>query len=145
VAVAVLFSLLVARLITPVVAAYFLRSHGDVEAGDGPIMRFYTRLVHGSVRLRWLTLFVGALLFAGSLYSARLLPEGFLPAEDVGRTLLAIELPPGSRLDDTDRVTRLISDRIKDFQEVRSVLVYGGQVLGGMISAGGEVRKATLV
>lgn len=145
VAVAVLFSLLVARLITPVIAAYFLRSHGAVESGDGLVMRFYTRLVHGSVRLRWVTLAVGAALFAGSLYSSRLLPEGFMPAEDVGRTLLAVELPPGSMLDDTDRVTRLLGETLRQVPEVRSVLVYGGQILGGFVSPGGEVRKATLV
>jgi hydrophobe/amphiphile efflux-1 (HAE1) family protein len=145
VAVAVVFSLLVARLITPVIAAYFLRAHPTTDHGDGVVMRFYTRLVRGSIRLRWLTLVVGALLFAASLYSSRLLPEGFMPAEDVGRTLLAVELPPGSRLDDTDRATRQIVDRIAGVPEVRSVLVYGGQILGGLVSAGGEVRKATLV
>jgi multidrug efflux pump subunit AcrB len=145
VAVAVIFSLLVARLITPVIAAYFLRAHGAVEAEDGPALGFYTRLVRGSVRWRWLTLAVGAALFAGSLYSATLLPEGFLPAEDVGRTLVAVELPPGSRLEQTDTATRDIAERIARVPEVRSVLIYGGQILGGIVSAGGEVRKATLV
>ena len=145
VAVAVLFSLLVARLVTPVVAAYFLRSHDALIKPDGPVMRFYTRVVRFSVRWRWLTLLVGVALFAASLWSTTLLPSGFLPADDVGRALLAVELPPGSLLSDTDKVTREIADKLKPMTEVKSVLVYGGQLLGGAIGGSGEVRKATFV
>ncbi|MBV8183667.1 MAG: efflux RND transporter permease subunit, partial [Hyphomicrobiales bacterium] len=141
VAIAVFFSLLVARLITPLVAAYFLRAHYDQPRQDGSLMRFYTRLVRGSVRHRWITFAAGLLIFIASLMSTKLLPSGFIPAGDVSRSLLAIELPPGSRLDDTDAVTRTIADRLKAMPEVKSVLVYGGVVLGGA----SEVRRATLV
>ncbi len=111
------------------------------RASDGAVMRGYTRLVRGSVRHRWITLFVGALIFAASLWSTSLLPSGFMPADDVGRVLLAVELPPGSRLDDTDKVTRAISDKLRAMPEVRSALIFGGQLLGG----GSEPRKATVV
>jgi hydrophobe/amphiphile efflux-1 (HAE1) family protein len=141
VAIAVLFSLLVARFVTPVVAAYFLRAPRAAEHGDGPVMRGYMRLVRASVRHRWITLLVGALIFAGSLWSTRLLPSGFIPADDVGRALLAVELPPGSRLDDTDRVTRAVSGKLRAMPEVRSALIFGGRILGG----GAEPRKATIV
>jgi hydrophobe/amphiphile efflux-1 (HAE1) family protein len=141
VAVAVLFSLMVARFITPVVAAYFMRAPRHEEHTDGAVMRFYTRLVRGSVRWRWLTLALGAMVFAASLWSTQLLPSGFIPADDYGRTLLAVELPPGSRLDDTDRVARAISDKLKAMPEVKSVLAFGGQILGGAA----EPRKATFV
>jgi hydrophobe/amphiphile efflux-1 (HAE1) family protein len=144
VAVAVLFSLMVARLITPLVAAYFLRSRDEAPRPEGQIIGFYTRLVRASVRHRWITLFAGILLFVASLLSTKLLPSGFIPAGDVSRSLLGIELPPGSRLEDTDKVTREISDRLRGMPEVRSVLVYGGQLLGALGGAG-EVRKATLI
>src|SRR5205085_6564182 len=49
-----------------------------------------------------------------------------------------------SRLQDTDRVTRDIAQRLKSRPEVKSVIVYGGQLLGGMGGAG-EVRRATFV
>src|SRR5579863_2038450 len=141
VAIAVLFSLLVARFVTPVVAAYFLRApHGRVHR-EGAVMRFYTSLVRASVRHRWLTLLAGVMIFAASLWSTQLLPSGFIPADDLGRALLAVELPPGSRLDDTDRVVRVISDKLRAMPEVRSVLILGGQILGG----GAEPRKATFV
>ena len=141
VAIAVLFSLLVARFVTPVIAAYFLRAPRDPEQIDGPVMQGYTRLVRASVRHRWITLTIGALIFAGSLWSTRLLPSGFIPADDVGRVLLAVELPPGSRLEDTDRVTRTVSEQLRKMPEVRSALIFGGQILGG----GAEPRKATVV
>jgi multidrug efflux pump subunit AcrB len=141
VAIAVMFSLAVARFVTPVIAAYFLRAPTGEEHRDGAIMRAYTGLVRASVRHRWLTLFAGALIFAASLWSTRLLPSGFIPADDVGRVLLAVELPPGSRLDDTDRVARDISDKLREIPEVRSALIFGGEILG----SGAEPRKATFV
>jgi hydrophobe/amphiphile efflux-1 (HAE1) family protein len=141
VSVAVLFSLLVARLITPVVAAYFMRSHAAPSEDEGPLLRAYTRMVGWSLRHRWITLAAGLALFVGSIASTKLLPSGFIPPEDIARTLLAVELPPGSRLADTDAITRRISGKITALPEVRSVLVFGGQILGGA----SEVRKATLV
>ncbi len=141
VAIAVIFSLLVARFVTPVISAYFMRAPRDREQVDGAVMRGYTRLVRASVRHRWITLALGAVIFAASLWSTQLLPSGFMPADDVGRALLAVELPPGSRLDDTDKVTRAISAKLRAMPEVRSAIIYGGQILGG----GSEPRKATLV
>jgi hydrophobe/amphiphile efflux-1 (HAE1) family protein len=141
VSVAVLFSLLVARFVTPVVAAYFMRSHAAPSADEGPMLRAYTRVIGWSLRHRWITLAAGLALFVASIASIKLLPSGFIPPEDIARTLLAVELPPGSRLADTDAVTRRISDRITTLPEIRSVMVLGGQILGGA----SEVRKATLV
>ncbi len=141
VAIAVIFSLLVARFITPVIAAYFLRAPDEPTHREGAIMRFYTRLVRASVRHRWITLAAGVMIFVASLMSTKLLPSGFLPPDDQGRVLLAVELPPGSLLADTDRVTRSISDELRAMPEVRSALIYGGQILG----SGAEPRKATFV
>src|SRR5580692_2335888 len=142
VAIAVMFSLLVARFVTPVIAAYFMRAPHHETHRDGAVMRSYTRLVRASVRHRWLTLFAGALIFAASLWSTQLLPSGFIPPDDYGRALLAIELPPGSRLDDTDRITRAISEKLRAMPEVRSALIFGGKLLGGTDD---EPRKATVI
>src|SRR5208337_733198 len=48
---------------------------------------------------------------------------------------------PGSRLDDTDRVTRAVAEKLRKMPEVRSALIFGGQILGGAA----EPRKATIV
>jgi hydrophobe/amphiphile efflux-1 (HAE1) family protein len=141
VAVAVVFSLLVARLITPLLAAYFLKAHPIHEKPEGFIMRNYTRFVDWSVRHRWLTIAAGGLIFFGSIQATKLLPAGFLPAEDVARLVMAVELPPGSRVEDTMRVTDDIARRLREKPEVKSVFVDGGRV--GLGAA--EVRKASLV
>jgi multidrug efflux pump subunit AcrB len=140
VAFAVFFSLLVARLITPLLAAYFMRSKNHSQH-EGRILKAYTWLVRWSVAHHYRTVGLGLAIFAASVGSFYLLPSGFLPAEDTGRTLLAIELPPGSRMDDTKAVTEAIARQIGARSDVKGVFVNGGKVMGG----GAEVRKATLV
>ena len=139
VAFAVFFSLLVARLITPLLAAYFLRTTHHEER-EGRIMRFYTRLVAWSVKHRFKTVFAGFLIFCASIGSYFLLPSGFLPAEDTGRVLLAVELPPGSPIAETRDVTRRIAQRLSERPEVKSVFVNGGR----LPPSGTEVRQATI-
>ena len=140
VAAAVFFSLLVARFVTPLLAAYLMRDSGK-EHHEGWIIKAYTRLITWSVRHRIATVAIGFVVFALSIWSMRLLPAGFLPPEDNGRILIAFELPPGSRLEDTRTVANVISTKLRQRPEVRHVYVTGGRILG----SGNEVRKATLV
>src|SRR6185312_6244829 len=104
VAFAVFFSLLVARLITPLLAAYFLRASAPSEQ-EGWLLSSYTRAVRWSACHRYKAVALGLTVFAASIGSFYLLPSGFLPAEDSARMLLAVELPPGSRLEETKAVT----------------------------------------
>jgi multidrug efflux pump subunit AcrB len=127
VSVQVMFSLLAARLITPMLAAYFLRHHTIVEKPPGIFLRAYTRLVTWSVRHYLVTVTIGLMLFATSVWSIGLLPKGFLPAQDSSKSRLAIELPPGSRLADTERVTEEIVKRLRLRPEVNGVFVDGGR------------------
>ncbi|WP_020088014.1 efflux RND transporter permease subunit [Hyphomicrobium zavarzinii] len=140
VAAAVFFSLLVARLITPLLAAYFMRGHHH-SAEEGRLMRLYTRIVGWSVRHHFAAVGLGVLIFMGSIGSFYLLPSGFLPQEDTGRMLLGVELPPGTKLADTEATTDLVTRHIKARSDIESVFVIGGTLLG----SGEEVRKATLI
>jgi multidrug efflux pump subunit AcrB len=142
VAAAVLISLLVARLITPMMAAYFLRPHNKTDR-DGLIMRTYTRLIGWTVRHYYATLVLGFVVFALSIGSVFLLPSGFLPAEDAGRSIFALELPPGAQLGDTEVIAEKAENVIRRRPEVLYVFIDGGRILG---ETGGaeEVRKATL-
>ncbi|MDB5573960.1 MAG: transporter permease, partial [Tardiphaga sp.] len=141
IAVSVFISLLVARLITPMLAAYFLRDHGPAEAHEGPVMRAYGRLVGWSVRHRVKTLILGLVLFGASLASTQLLPSGFVPKQDNARSLFMVELAPGAMLTDTIAVTGRVVERIRALPEVRSVFVNGGSRAGGKK----ETRLATLI
>ena len=141
VAVAVFFSLLVARLITPMLAAYFLRDHAHEEPKPGLVMRGYLALLRGTLRFRWATLAAGIAFFAGSIYAMGTLPSGFIPKEDASRIVFSLELPPGSRLDDTRQTTDEVVRLMKEVPEVENVYVIGGSNPTGTL----EPRRATVV
>jgi multidrug efflux pump subunit AcrB len=140
IAISVFMSLLVARLITPLLAAYFLRAPTSVDKQEGPLMLAYSRIVWWSVQHRVITLLTGLGLFACSIASSGLLPSGFVPEQDNARTLFMVELAPGAKLADTVTVSDRVVARIRSVPEVTSVLVDGGRQVGGKK----ETRLATL-
>src|SRR4051812_45246396 len=141
VSVQVFFSLLAARLVTPVLAAYFLKDEHYHNPPPGRVLKAYKGLVTWSVRHYLITVLVGFGIFAASIWSIRLLPQGFLPAQDSARSLLAMELPPGTQLAFTENTTEQIVARLRKRPEVKSVFVDGGRVPPGTF----EVRRAALI
>src|ERR1700730_890836 len=142
VSVQVFFSLLAARFVTPVLAAYFLKDHAhDDDPPPGRVLKTYTRLVTWSVHHYFITVLIGFGIFAASIWSITLLPQGFLPAQDTARSLLAMELPPGSQLSFTEKTTEEIVARLRKRPEIKSVFVDGGRVPPGTF----EVRRAALI
>jgi multidrug efflux pump subunit AcrB len=122
VAAAVFFSLLVARLLTPVIAAYALKSDGGhIETGDGPIMTGYLRVLRWCIRHRWKTIICGTLFFAVSIVGLMLMPKSFIPDSDSSNTALHIELPPGVSLEDTRKIADDVYHIIARQPEVASV------------------------
>ncbi|MBB1497233.1 efflux RND transporter permease subunit [Paracoccus sp. MC1862] len=127
VAVSVLFSLLVARIITPMLSAYFIRGTGHPEEPrDGRAMRGLMGVLAWTMRHRGLTLLLGVGVFAGSIWSATLLPTEFIASGDVGRSQIEVELPPGSTVDQNEGITRALTARVAVIPEVQSVFVMGG-------------------
>lgn len=129
VAIAVLFSLLVARLITPMMTAYLMRAkdadgHGDHN--DGWIMRSYLAFVRVTLRLRYLTMVAAIGVLAVSVYFMAQIPGSFIPPEDVSRIPISVELPPGVTLEETDRTTQAMYALIKDVDGVANVFILGG-------------------
>jgi hydrophobe/amphiphile efflux-1 (HAE1) family protein len=141
VSVQVFFSLLAARFVTPMLAAYFLKHHSQHEPPPGRVLNAYHSVVRWSVKHHYITVLIGLAIFAASIWSITLLPQGFLPAQDSARSLLAMELPPGSQLAFTEQVTEDIVARLRKRPEVRSVFVDGGRVPPGTQ----EVRRAALI
>src|SRR6266403_1959318 len=141
VSVQVFFSLLAARFVTPVLAAYFLKDHPHVVPPPPRLLQTYTRLVTWSVHHYFITVLIGFGIFVASIWSITLLPQGFLPAQDTARSLLAMELPPGSQPASTEKTTEEIVARLRKRPEVKSVFVAGGRVPPGTF----EVRRAALI
>ncbi len=141
VSVQVFFSLLAARFVTPVLAAYFMKHHDHDDPPPGRILNTYHSVVAWSVKHYFITVLIGLGVFGLSIWSITLLPQGFLPAQDTARSLMAMELPPGSQLAYTEQVTEDIVARLRKRPEVQSVFVDGGRVPPGIQ----EVRRASLI
>jgi multidrug efflux pump subunit AcrB len=105
VAAAVFFSLLVARLITPVIAAYTMKSERIAVHTDGPFMSMYMQTLNWCIHNRWKTIGAGMLFFVLSIAGLALIPKSFIPEGDLGAPDLSIELPTGVRLEDTAAVS----------------------------------------
>jgi multidrug efflux pump subunit AcrB len=103
----VLISLAVARLITPMFAAYFLKAHGEAKHGEGWLMDKYLGLLRWTLRNRWKSVGVGFLCFLAQIGVFMMLPSSFQPETDEDTVQVAIEMPPGSTLDQT----RFVADR----------------------------------
>ncbi|WP_435167633.1 efflux RND transporter permease subunit [Falsirhodobacter sp. 1013] len=141
VAIAVLFSLLVARLITPMMAAYLMRDRDAAhEEKDGRVMRGYLRLVALSLRWRYVTLLAAIGVLAVSLFFMVQIPGSFIPPEDVSRIPISVELPPGTKLEDTDALTLRMETAIREVEGVRDVFVLGGSSPTGDL----DVRRASV-
>ena len=142
VAISVFFSLLVARLITPMMAAYLMSAKDAEEkhSEDGIVMRGYLAIVRATMRRRYLTL-LGAIgvLIVSVFFMARI-PGSFIPPDDVGRISVSVELAPGSSLQDTDRITRQMYEAVFDIDGVENVFVLGGSSPTG----DRDVRRAAL-
>jgi multidrug efflux pump subunit AcrB len=143
VSVAVLFSLLVARLITPVLTAYFLRASDADAAGSGEekqpgaVMRAYLGVLDVALAHRFLTVFLGLAIFAGSIYATRWLPAGFLPAEDTSRILLNVQVEEFTSIYDTEAMAKKATEAIRRQSEVKTVAARG--------STAGDPRVASFV
>ncbi|GGL70058.1 efflux RND transporter permease subunit [Wenxinia marina] len=142
VGISVVFSLMVARLITPLMAAYLMRdkdAHHE-EPKDGFVMRGYAWLVRITMRVRYLTLVFAIGALGVSLYFLAQVPGSFIPPEDVSRIPISVELPPGSTLEETDRTTEAIRQAILGVEGVDSVFVLGGSSPTGDM----DVRRASV-
>ncbi len=144
---AILASLLVARLLTPVMAAYLLKPAEFTEQKDGWVMQRYLHVMQWCLRHRLITLSSAVVLFAGSLSLAGLLPTGFVPAADRGQTQINLELQPGSTLAETFALAERARTVVQSLPYVKAVFSsIGGGSSGDAFAPGAiaEARRALL-
>jgi multidrug efflux pump subunit AcrB len=116
-AVSVLFSLLVARTLTPMMASKFMRAAAHQET-PGRFKTWYLDKVRWALAHRWKTLGVSTALMLVTFALAKTLPTGFVPAQDFGFVNLNVALPPGSRLEDSVATVEVIRQRLGRYKEV---------------------------
>ena len=125
--VSVAFSLVVARTLTPLMAAYLLKHHKHDDA-DPFWMSGYLKALGWSLRNRWKVFAMGTALFVGCGFLATRVPFEFSPGGDVGRAGFSVELPPGATLAQTDAIVQRITRDLRARPEVTSVYAsVGGQ------------------
>ena len=147
-ALAVFASLIVARMLTPMMAAYILKPIVGYVEKDGTVMRWYMRASRWCLRYRWITAIAAGAFFVGSVMLIPLLPTGFIPADNNSQTQVNLELPPGSKLQDTRAIAETARLSISKLEHVKSVYttIGGGSAGADPFAAGGaaEARTATL-
>ena len=95
VAIAVLFSLLVARLITPLMAAYLLNDKKEEHIKESKVATWYYGVLNWALNNRWKTFALGIFLMILSIGAAAITPKTFIPELDDGFMQISIDLPPG--------------------------------------------------
>ncbi|HEY8003024.1 MAG TPA: efflux RND transporter permease subunit, partial [Phenylobacterium sp.] len=128
VSVAVLFSLAVARLVTPLMAAYLLKPSKHATPRK-PFDGFYRKALEWALAHRIIASFAGGVLFVASLFMATLLPQGFQPAGDPDFVYVDIQGPPGATLQDMEVTAQRINDLFQKQPETTGVFVQVGSTV----------------
>ena len=155
VAVAVVFSLAVARFVSPLMAAYFLKASPAKHHGRDvrKLPAFYETTLAWALRHRLIASVFGFLSFAGAIVCVAALPKGFIPTEDPGYILFNISAPPGSTREQMERSATALNELLLKQPDVEDVFISigtggaGGQAAmsGGGGGSGMTSGSATVV
>jgi Cation/multidrug efflux pump len=129
-AVAVLVSLLVARLLTPMMAAHMLKRDNRVER-EGRVSRAYLAAVKTCLHYRKTTLCGVFAFFALSIGLVPLLSTSYLPPADMSQVQVTLNLQPGSPIEETDRAARRATEILKSVPDIIRVFTSVGTAATG--------------
>lgn len=144
VAVAVFFSLLVARMLTPMMAAYIMKPI-EHEHKDNWLSRSYEVALDWTLNNRGLSIFVSLAIFIGSIVMFKMLPTSLVSNVDRGETVLLMDLPPGVTIEDTGATVNKALEIISGRPEIKNTFATVGTPVGARRNSGGtagEVNKA---
>lgn len=148
-ALAVFFSLVVARMLTPMMAAYILRPP-RADHGEPGWMTRYLGWARWCLKHRVATLAVTAVFFVLCFLpmGLGLMQGGFIPPADPAQTQVTLTLPPGSTLEQTRATAEQARNIISQHPQVKSIYtaIGGGATGSDPFAAGGaaEVRRASM-
>lgn len=136
-AMAVFASLVVARMLTPMMAAYMLAPRKGREDGQDPRwLRIYLRLVRWVLAHRRQTAVYAVLFFVGSLALATQLPSAFIPPDDYEQTQVTLTLGPGATLQQTERAAETARRKLEKLPHIERVYTAIGAGSGNPFSGG---------
>lgn len=147
VATAVFFSLLVARMLTPLMAAYMLKPINE-HHDKSRMMSFYDDTLRWALKHRIKTILLGVAFFAVSLVLFKLMPTSVMGNIDRGETMMSFDMPPGTPLASTVDVAQKLTEILRKEPEVKNVFCQIGTAAdaGGRhgVAAGGAVNSGKL-
>ena len=118
----VLMSLAVARMITPMIAAYFLKSSGMAEHGEAGWIDRYMKILRWSLGHRRWMMGIGALALGLTIALFIILPKQFFPDGNTDFSRVRIEMVPGTTLERTREVASEAAAIIEKQPEVETAL-----------------------
>ena len=117
---AVLMSLAVARMITPMIAAYLLKAHGNAVHGEGRLMDLYMATLRWTLVHRWKTVLIGVGAFVATIFAFATLPVTFQPTINTDYSQVAIEMAPGTTIQQTKDMANRVASLLQREPEVES-------------------------
>jgi HAE1 family hydrophobic/amphiphilic exporter-1 len=139
VSVAVLFSLVVARLLTPLLAAYLLKP--KVARARKPLPRYYTVPLNWALDHKWISIVIGGVIFVASLSLFVPLKKGVQPEPNLNYFTVNVQGPPGATLADMRRTVDQLQGILVRMPETQSVFVEVGA--GGVSSGPGGLSNSS--
>ncbi|MFN3451929.1 MAG: efflux RND transporter permease subunit [Sphingorhabdus sp.] len=118
----VLMSLAVARMITPMIAAYFLKASGMAEHGEAGWIDRYMKILRWSLGHRRWMMGIGALALGLTIALFIILPKQFFPDGNTDFSRVRIEMVPGTTLERTREITAEAAAIIEKQPEVKTAL-----------------------
>ncbi len=138
-AVSVLVSMLVAFTLTPSLSALLLkrkvgkdgkpqRSHEDHE--ETWLDRFYIRTLDWSLRHRWVIILICIGTFGSTFALNNHIGRDWMPQEDQNELSVFMELPEGSSIEATEKVTLEMARKLEKIEGVTAVIPQSSMFLG---------------
>lgn len=150
VAAAVTFSLIVARLLTPLMAAYFLKaredrkSSGPVHGAGNTLHPLHLRILNWALSRPWSCAGIGAAMFVLALVIGSTLQIGFQAVPNRNYIYVAVQGAPGATREDMSAAIQMATQLILREEEVEHVFAQAGSTSGSFQSGGSDLRTGTL-
>ncbi|MGQ3678497.1 efflux RND transporter permease subunit [Tenacibaculum discolor] len=139
--VAILISAVNALTLTPALSALLLKPHNDDHKKKGLLQRFYdafnagfnavtnkyTQSLGFLVKHKWVTAGILGLSVLAIVWASNTIPTGFVPSEDRGVIFMNAELPAGSSLDRSYKVTEKLYESIKGIEGIKGASFISGR------------------
>jgi len=96
---------------------------------QGKFYQFYRKILKTSLRFRFPVLILTGGVFAVAVYAFTFIPQAFFPSGDRNQYLIYLDLPAGTRIEETDRTVRELSSWLEDNEqnpEVTGTIAYVG-------------------